>query len=220
MVNDPEVPPTLCFPGKEEVANMVAEITGKQMAAVEDMVAVARCSRIEGEVREKEKYLGYTSCTAAALAFGGPMACQYACVGLGDCAEACPFEAITMVEGFPLVDPELCVACGTCVRICPKQIIELMPMKARVWVPCSTKDPGKTVKQICAVGCISCKMCVKSCPAEAVSMEEGVVRIDHGKCLDYGPECEEICVEKCPRDIFRHFRPEAGSVEEKSAAAA
>ena len=87
-------------------------------------------------------------------------------------------------------------------------------------MPCSTKDPGKTVKQICAVGCISCKMCVKSCPAEAVSMEEGVVRIDHRKCLEYGPECEEICIEKCPRDIFRPFRTEAGSGEEKSAAAA
>jgi electron transport complex protein RnfB len=219
VVSDPDVPPNLCFPGKSEVAEAVAEITGKKMAALEDQIAAIRCSRIEGEVKEKESYLGYLTCTAASLAFGGPMACQYACVGLGECAQSCPFDAITMVKGFPVVDAEACVGCGTCVRTCPKQIIELMPANARVWVPCSTKDPGKTVKQLCGVGCISCKMCVKVCPADAVSLEDNVVRIDHDKCMAYGAECGEVCMEKCPRNIFRPYR--AGEkVEEKAQAAA
>jgi electron transport complex protein RnfB len=199
---------------------MVAEITGKKMAAVEDVIAVIRCSKIEGQVREKEHYIGYDSCTGANLAFGGPMECQYACVGLGECAEACPFGAITMKDNLPVVDPDLCVGCGTCVRTCPKKIIELMPLKARVWVPCSTTDPGKTVKQICQVGCISCKMCVKSCPAEAVTLEDNIIKIDHKKCMEYGPECEEICVEKCPRDIFRHFRADEGIGQQSDVAAA
>jgi electron transport complex protein RnfB len=185
---------------------MVAELTGKKMAAVENMVAAVRCSRIEGGVQQKHRYVGYGSCTGANLAFGGPMACKYACLGLGECAQACPFDAITVVDNFPEVDPVLCVGCGTCVRTCPKHIIELMPLKARVWVPCSTKDPGKAVKEVCGVGCISCKMCVKVCPAKAVRLEDGVVRIDHQKCMDYGPECGEICVEKCPRNIFRYYR--------------
>jgi len=188
---------------------MVAEITGKKMASVEDMIAAVRCSRIEGNVPKKLHYIGYESCSGAKLAAGGPYACQYACIGLGECAESCPFDAISMVNGFPVVDPHLCVGCGTCVRTCPKGIIELIPTQARVWVPCSSKDPGKVVKQVCEVGCISCKMCVKSCPAKAFSMEDGRIKIDHKACMAYGPECETICIEKCPRKIIRPFTPQA-----------
>ncbi len=220
MVNEPDVAPNLCFPGKAEVAGMVAEISGKKMAAVENVVAAIRCSRIEGKVQKKLNYIGYGSCTAANLAFGGPSACRYACVGAGECAGSCPFDAITMVNGFPVVDAKLCVGCGTCVRICPKGIIELITAKARVWVPCSTEDPGKAVKQICGVGCISCKMCVKVCPAEAVALEKNIVQIDHQKCLEFGPECNEICIEKCPRDIFRNYLGSADSAQQTTAAAA
>lgn len=213
MVNDPEVKPNLCFPGKEEVAKAVAEITGKQLTAIQDLVAAVRCSRVEGNVRKKYEYVGDNTCSGANLAFGGPQSCAYACIGLGDCAEACPFDAITMVRTFPVVDPEVCVGCGTCVRTCPKKIIELLPRSARVWVPCSTKDPGKRVKELCEAGCISCRMCVKVCPAKAVSLEDNVVVIDHEACVAYGPQCGEVCVEKCPRKIFRHYPPEKAEEE-------
>lgn len=219
-MNDPEVPPNLCFPGKAEVANMVAEITGKKAGGVENMVAVVRCSRVEGKVGKKLDYIGYRTCSAANLAFGGPMACRFACIGAGECADSCPFDAIRMENGFPVVDPDLCVGCGTCVRTCPKKIIELMPLKARVWVPCSTQDPGKEVKAICEVGCISCKMCVKACPAKAVSLKDNVVHIDHEACLAFGEACGEACVEKCPRKIFRPFNTERGAISEPVAATA
>ena len=202
------------------MAKLVAKITGKEMASVENLVAVPRCSRIEGGVQKKQQYVGFQTCAAADLAFGGPMACQYACVGFGDCAAACPFDAITMVDHFPAVDPHLCVGCGTCVRTCPKGIIELVPLKARVFVPCSSKDPGKMVKSVCSVGCISCRMCVKSCPAKAVSMEDNVIKIDYKKCMDFGLECGEICVEKCPRDIFRYFSASGKAAENGKAAVA
>lgn len=206
VVTDPEVPPNLCFPGKEAVAERVASLTGKKMIAVEDTMAVIRCSRIEGRVSHKHRYIGFASCTAASLGYGGPSACQYACIGLGECAEACPFEAIEMVENFPVVDPDKCVSCGVCVKTCPKQIIEIQTMKARVWVPCSTKDLGKAVMGVCKVGCIGCKMCVKVCPAEAVAYEDNLVKIDHQACIEFGPSCEEICVTKCPRDIVNYYQ--------------
>ena len=205
VVNDPDVPPNLCFPGKEKVAAVVAELTGKKMAAVEDKIALIRCSKKEGNVQVKHEYLGFSSCTAAHLSFGGPLTCQYGCIGLGECSEVCPFDAITMVDGFPEVDPAACVGCGNCVKVCPKGIIELHSQRARVFVPCSTKDPGKVVKQVCEVGCIGCKMCVKACPAGAVAYENGIVKIDHKMCVDYGSSCEEACVAKCPRDIFKIY---------------
>ena len=199
---------------------MVAEISGKKMDSVENMIAAIRCSRIEGKVEEKLSYIGYGSCTAANLAFGGPSSCGYACVGMGECVESCPFDAITMVDSFPQVDADLCVGCGSCVRACPKKIIELIPSKARIWVPCSTKDSVKEVKQICGVGCISCKMCVKACPANAVELKDGIVVIDHEKCREYGSECGEICIEKCPRNIFRSFQIDDERVRETNSRAA
>lgn len=205
VVNDPDVPPNLCYPGKEAVAERVADLTGKKMAAMDDMIAVVRCSRVEGRVSHKHEYIGFASCTAANLGFGGPSACQYSCIGMGECAEACPFDAITMVENFPVVDPDKCVSCGTCVKACPKQIIELMTLKARVYEPCSTKELGKNVMKVCKVGCISCQKCVKVCPAKAVSSEGGLIKIDHTKCIEFGPDCNEVCVEKCPRKIFRNY---------------
>jgi len=209
VVTNPEVPPNLCFPGKEMVAERVAQLTGKKMTALEDMIALVRCSRKEGRVSHKHEYIGFASCTAANLGFGGPSACNYACIGLGECAASCPFDAIAMVDGFPQVNPDKCVACGTCVRACPKRIIELMTLKARVYVPCSTKDLGKNVRKVCEVGCISCQMCVKKCPAEAIAYTDGLIRIDHPKCIAYGPDCQEICVEKCPRNIMRRYEGRA-----------
>jgi electron transport complex protein RnfB len=202
------------------VASEVAEITGKKMEAVEDIVAAVRCSRIEGNVLPQHDYIGYQSCSGANLAFGGPIGCMYGCIGLGECAQACPFDAITLVNNFPEINISLCVGCGTCVRTCPKNIIELIPLKARVWVPCSTKDSGKTVKQICEVGCISCKICVKTCPADAISVNENLVKVDYQKCNEYGPKCNEICVEKCPRKILRYYdRPEDMTTSQTHAAA-
>ena len=208
----------MCLPGGEETAKAVAEITGKKMEAAEPVIAVVRCSRREGDVSQKHHYIGFSSCTAASLAFGSPWECNYACIGLGDCERACPFDAIHIVDGFPEVDPIKCVGCGTCARTCPKNVIEIIPKNARVWVPCSTKDPGKSVRKICQVGCITCRMCVKSCPAKAVTIEDGIVKIDHKKCLEYGDKCGMVCVEKCPRKIFRPFEIEYEYKVEKKAA--
>lgn len=218
MVHDPEVKPNLCFPGKEDVAKAVAEITGKQLTGLQDLVAAVRCSRVEGNVGKKYDYVGDQTCAGANLAFGGPQSCAYACIGLGDCAESCPFDAIIMRDGFPEVDRDACVGCGTCVRTCPKKIIALLPRSARVWVPCSTKDPGKRVKEVCEAGCISCRMCVKVCPAKAVSLEDNVVVIDQDACIAYGPQCGEVCVEKCPRKIFRRYS--TGNADEQRLQAA
>lgn len=194
---DPDVPPNLCYPGKSSVAEAVARITGKQMGAVEDLVAAVHCARSLRTDYQKYDYLGYGACSGANLAFAGPTDCQFGCVGFGECAAACPFHAITMENKFPVIDPDICVGCGQCVKTCPKGLISLIPKKARVVVRCSSRDIGKITHQICSLGCMHCLSCVRACPAEAVGLVDGVIRIEHNRCMAYGLQCENACIKAC-----------------------
>ncbi len=58
--------------------------------------------------------------------YAGEGGCQYGCLGLGDCVDACDFDAIHMnpETGLPVVNNK-CTACGACVEACPRDIIEL-----------------------------------------------------------------------------------------------
>jgi len=42
-----------------------------------------------------------------------------ACVACGACAEACPTEAISEVDGKYEIDADKCVSCGACAEACP-----------------------------------------------------------------------------------------------------
>ena len=41
------------------------------------------------------------------------------CLGCGSCAEACPAEAISEVDGKYVINPDLCLDCGACEGACP-----------------------------------------------------------------------------------------------------
>ncbi|MFH1075912.1 MAG: Fe-S cluster domain-containing protein [Pseudomonadota bacterium] len=207
VVNNPNVPPNKCFPGKAAVAAQVARLTGKEMAAVEAMVAVPRCSRIKGNVSKRCDYLGHNSCAGAAMVFGGPLDCRFACIGLGDCVNVCPFGAITIENGFPVVNDDLCVGCGSCAKVCPKGVLSIVPRNARVLVACNSQESGKAVMGVCDAGCISCGMCEKKCPAKAITIKDNRVIIDYAKCLSPKAEsCDLICVKSCKRGIMQPFR--------------
>ena len=203
LVNDPSVPPDLCRPGGPEVALAVARITGKELGSAQPVVAMRRCVKDEGQVAPGLIYQGVPTCLAASLAHGGPEACRFACIGLGDCVAACPFGAMRVEGGLVRIDPAACTGCGNCVRACPKAILELVPRAARVLVHCASRDKGKEVTEVCSAGCISCGLCVKKCPASAVRLEAGRIAIDHAACLAFGPACEEVCATSCPRSILR-----------------
>ncbi len=203
VVHNPEVPPNLCCAGGPDVSTNVAELTGKAMGDAEPMVAFRRCTKVEGNVATKFDYHGFQSCRAAAYVQDGPDACRFSCLGFGDCVEACPFDAMWIEERLVHIDPDKCTSCGTCIRTCPNAILELVPLRARVMIFCSTQDKAKAVMDVCKAGCINCGMCIKKCPADAISTQDGRIHIDHKTCLAYGPACEEICVAKCPRNILR-----------------
>ena len=47
------------------------------------------------------------------------------CNASGECINACPTEAISMVENKAVVNDELCSDCAACVDACPSQAIAL-----------------------------------------------------------------------------------------------
>jgi Fe-S-cluster-containing hydrogenase component 2 len=146
---------------------------------------------------------------------------------MGDCVKACHFQAIEIVNGMPHINALKCVGCGACARACPKQVIEVQPADARVYVPCSSKDKGKDVKDVCEVGCIGCGLCVKLCPAKAITNKDNKIYIDTHIC-NANPDCGMICVQKCPRkilsavkqndsfDIFANIKKNAANQADKS----
>ena len=208
VVTDPNVPPNKCAPGKQPVAEKVAGITGKAVGAASEVIAWLRCSRNEGNVKKKHTYIGFDTCQAAAIAFGGPYECNFACIGYGDCEAACPFHAIHMKDGMPVIDRDTCTGCGVCVGTCPKGVLQLMPKDALCYVPCSSRDTGKAVTSVCEAGCIHCLACTRKAK-DSVSLVNDRIEIDHTKCDE---EQAKAGVWACNRQfIFRYTDPQRQS---------
>jgi len=47
------------------------------------------------------------------------------CSGCESCVDACPTEAISMVDGKAMVDPDECTECEACVEVCPEEAITM-----------------------------------------------------------------------------------------------
>jgi Na+-translocating ferredoxin:NAD+ oxidoreductase RNF subunit RnfB len=188
-----------CIPGGDDVAHLVADIMGVEAETKEKRVAVLHCNG--REVPDKYEYDGIRTCQAASLLFGGPKECPFGCIGFGDCAKACPFDALHMVDGFPEVDEAKCTSCGKCVVACPKGLFELVSLKGLVHIRCESTDKGKAVRRYCKVGCIGCKKCETVCKFDAVHIEDNLARIDYEKCTSCG-----MCVKECPTGTILNYR--------------
>ena len=190
-----EAPVNGCPVGGEQVAQKISEIMGVTAETTERKVAFVKCQGDCEKAKTDYEYCGAADCRM--LAFvpgGGPKSCNSGCLGFGTCVQACPFDAIHVINGVAVVDKEKCKACGKCIAVCPKNLISLIPYDAKLAVACSSVDKGPVTMKACTVGCIGCGICAKVCPNEAVKVENFHATIDAKKCTGCG-----ACAEKCPK---------------------
>jgi Na+-translocating ferredoxin:NAD+ oxidoreductase RNF subunit RnfB len=209
-----------CPVGGNDVMQKVGEALGLKIEAQEPMIAVVRCNGTFENSPGKVKYEGVSSCSFAHAMYTGEGGCQYGCLGLGDCVEACEFDAIHISDerGVPEVNNK-CTACGACVEACPRDIIELRkkgPKEKRIFVSCVNKEKGAVAIKNCAVACIGCGKCEKVCNFDAITITSFLAYIDFNKCA----LCRK-CVEVCPTNAiwevnFKPRKPKADKITEKT----
>ncbi|ATR94170.1 ferredoxin [Porphyromonas gingivalis] len=195
----------LCPVGGAAVMGQIADILGIAAAAQDPKIAVVRCNGNCDARPRTNLYDGASSCAVAASLYSGDTGCSFGCLGLGDCVDACGFDAIRInpTTLLPEVVEDACTACGACVKACPKSIIELRkkgPKSRRIFVSCVNKDKGGVAKKACSNACIGCSLCLKQCQFEAITIENNLSYIDHTKCR----MCRK-CVEVCPTNAIHEL---------------
>ncbi|MCK4980464.1 MAG: RnfABCDGE type electron transport complex subunit B [Candidatus Delongbacteria bacterium] len=191
----------LCTPGGQDVIDQIASIMGVEATTGKAMVAYVACNGSKENAKDRFEYYGPKSCSSAVFISGGHKACDYGCLGFGECVEACNFDAMYMDEetGLPVVIDEKCVGCGACVRACPKDVMKMMPKDSKVFIACNSKAKGKEVSDACKVGCIGCKICAlpKTTPSGAIKMEGDLPVINFDIADDL-----VAAKFKCPKSCF------------------
>ena len=150
-------------------------------------------------------YSGVKTCKGATQLLRGYKKCPYACLGLRDCVEVCPQEAISIDpdKEVAVVDHEKCNGCGMCAAECPQNMIELVPAGTKMALLCNYQTlrdiPGRDK---CDIGCTHCRKCVRVCEDEAIgwNRDRGVPEFDNDKCT----LCNK-CIEVCESNTLAYF---------------
>lgn len=200
-----ELDTLFCPVGGNDCMAIVAKTLGKEALVKEPEIAVLRCNGTLANRPKQNLYDGAASCTISHNLYGGETGCNYGCLGLGECVEACNFDALHMnpETGLPVVDEEKCTACGACVEQCPRDLFELRPKgkkSRRIFVACRNMEKGPAKKIACAVDCIGCSLCLKECNFDAITIENNLSYIDPIKCK----LCRK-CVSVCPTNAIHEL---------------
>ncbi len=201
-----------CAPGGPETSEAIAEILSLQISNSGALKRpIVHCRAHADDKTYYGKYQGIPTCTAANV-LANVQACKFGCLGFGDCRSACKFDALDVVDGLAAVDYEKCTGCGACAKACPRNLIEMVPFGCEnmMTVACSSKEAGKTTRQMCKVGCIGCGICAKE--TEQFRVEYNLARLDYEK---YQPtEQTETAMNKCPTKVIIYVGKTAPAARE------
>lgn len=178
-----ELQPSKCTVSSEEALDRIANYLGVEAGDAVKMVARILCAGGRDEAHNRADYKGgLSTCRGEAVVAGGPKDCNWGCLGLGDCATICDFDAIRMGEdALPHVDPSKCTACGDCVEICPKDLFQLMPIEHKLIVQCKSLLEGTAATDKCSVACNACGRCAADAAPGLIEIRNGLARINYGQ---------------------------------------
>jgi len=194
-----------CPVGGNDTMSAIGKILGIETTLGTPLVAVVRCNGTPEHRAKLNSYDGAANCTIEAALYRGETACQYGCLGHGECVDACDFGAMYMdpLTKLPIVIDSKCTACGACVKACPRNIIELRKKNnkdRKIYVSCINEDKGVIAKNTCKVACIGCTKCEKVCNFNAITIRNFLAFIDSEKCT----LCRK-CVSECPTNSILEF---------------
>jgi RnfABCDGE-type electron transport complex B subunit len=201
--------PGKCTVGSEDDRAAIATFLGVDVGAEERMVARLACAGGSNVARNHARYHGEESCRSAARVAGGGKGCFWGCLGLGDCATVCDFDAIEMnAQNLPVVSETLCTACGDCVEVCPKDLFSLHKLSHRLWVACSAQEAGDEMLEDCEVACTACGRCEMDAPGGLITMKNNLPLVDYSR-----PHQTRTPIERCPTGAIVWIDPEAGPLK-------
>lgn len=199
-----EVSPDQCRAADQAAIKRLSEILGVRIEKKIKESAVLHCGADLSKRKRKGIYTGIKTCIAAYGMLGGEILCEYGCFGYGDCAKACPFGAIRMVNELPKIDKDKCTACRKCVDACPRKLITVEKTDSSdfIYVACNNIDKGAETRRTCPVGCIACGLCQKL-TSGVFHVENNLACVQYEKMKDISNTKEVI--DKCPTKCIRNI---------------
>ncbi|MCO6480158.1 MAG: RnfABCDGE type electron transport complex subunit B [Phaeodactylibacter sp.] len=176
-----EVQISKCTVSSQAAIERIAAYLGVEAGAEEKRVARLLCAGGKREAHSLAEYAGtLRTCRGEAVVTGGPKACAWGCLGLGDCVNVCDFDALYLNDdGLPTVIPDKCTACGDCVEICPKDLFELMPESRKLIVQCKSLLEGSLAESKCSVACTACGRCVADAPKGVIEIRSNLAVVNY-----------------------------------------
>jgi len=172
--------PAQCTVAAPETVEAVAELLDVDPGRAEKRVARLHCAGGKGQAYQIAEYRGLADCLAATVVSGGGKGCSWGCFGLGDCRDACDFQAIIMnANGLPVVDIDKCTACGDCVDACPRDLFELLPLSHKLLVQCKAPLAGDMATALCKTACDACGHCAADAAPGLIRMQDELPVVDY-----------------------------------------